>query len=97
MNKETSEIIAAIESYLKEATEEKPTPEEIGIYITNLLIKQGLVDESFSIEVIPIFDTYVLRTRNLYTSKLIGAMPSFCKLCGKLVGKTPCTHEQDEI
>jgi hypothetical protein len=95
MNKETIEIISAIESYLKKT--QNLSPEEIGINITNLLIKQGLVNETFSIEAIPIFDSYLLRSRNLYTTIMIGAMPSFCKECGKLLGKTPCKHEQKEI
>jgi hypothetical protein len=94
MNKETVEIISAIETYLKGIAEEKIRPEEIGINITNLLIKQGFVNESFSIEAIPIFDSYVLRSRNLYTTNKIGAMPSFCKICGKLLGKSPCQHKQ---
>jgi hypothetical protein len=83
MNKETVEIVNAIESYLKGIAEENITPEEIGVNITNLLMQQGLVSELFSIEVIPIFDRYVFRTRNLYTSQLIGAMPSFAKNAGK--------------
>ena len=93
MNKETIEILSAIESYLKGIAEEKIAAEDIGINITNLLIEQGLVNESFSIEVIPIFDSYVFRSRNLDTTNTIGAMPSFCKECGMLLGKSPCQHD----
>jgi hypothetical protein len=97
MNKESSEIINTIESYLKGIAEDKIIPEEIGINITNLLIKKGFVNETFSIETIPIFDSYVLRSRNLYTTNQIGAMPSFCRVCGKLVGKTLCMHEASTL
>jgi len=93
MNKQTKEIIGLIESYLKDASEEKPTSKEIESHISNLLVEHGLVNELFSIEVIPLNDSYMFRTRNQYTSLILGAMPSFCKVCGKLLGKTPCTHE----
>jgi hypothetical protein len=94
MNKESSKIVGAIETYLKEVAVEKATPEEIGLNITKLLLGHSLVSDEFAIEVIPLKDSYMLRTRNLYTSKIIGALPSFCKICGKLLGKIPCTHEQ---
>jgi hypothetical protein len=42
MNKETVEIISAIESYLNGIDKEKISTEEIGFNITNLLIMQGL-------------------------------------------------------
>jgi hypothetical protein len=96
MNKETSEIVSVIETYLRDTAEEKPTPEEIGIHITKLLIEHSLVIDLFAVEVIQVGDSYMLRTRNKYTSDLIGAMPSFCKVCGKMLGKNPCMHEQNE-
>ena len=96
MNKETTDIVDIIETYLKAVAEKKPTPEEIEIHITKLLVEHSLVSDEFAIEVIPLNDSYMLRTRNLYTSKLLGAMPSFCKVCGKLLGKTPCKHDQNE-
>lgn len=92
MNKQSSEIIGAIESYFKEA--QYTTPEEIGDHITSMLIKQALVTDLFSIEVISLNESYMLRTRNKYTSDIIGALPSFCKICGKQLGKNPCTHER---
>ena len=94
MNKESTKVVGIVETYLREATEEKPTPEQIEFNITKLLMENELVSDEFAIEVVPLKDSYMLRTRNLYTSKLLGAMPSFCKECGKLLGKTPCTHEQ---
>jgi hypothetical protein len=94
MNKESSEIVSTIESYLKEVSEKEYAPVDIGIHITSLLIGHELVNELFLIEVVPLKDCYVLRSRNLYTTNLVGAMPGFCRVCGKLVGKTPCTHEQ---
>jgi hypothetical protein len=90
MNKKTSEIVGIIETYLKEA--QGSTPEEIGIHITKMLIELSMVSDLFSIEVVPLKDSYILRTRNLYTSDILGAMPGFCKICGKLLGKTACTH-----
>ena len=95
MNIETSEIIGALESYLRELYDS--TPEETGIHITKLLIEHELVTDLFTIEVITLNDSYMLRTRNKYTSDLIGALPSFSKICGKLLDKTPCTHQQNEI
>jgi len=92
MDKKTNEIVGAIEIYLKKVAEEEITSEEIGLNLTSLLIKCNLVSDLFSIEVVPLNDTYMLRTRNLYTSNIIGAMPSFYKVCGKLIGKTPCIH-----
>ena len=94
MNKESSEIVSTIETYMKEAAEGEPTPEEIGFQITKLLKEHSFVTDLFSIEVIPLSDGYLLRTRNKYTSDIIGAMPSFCKVCGKLLGKNPCKYEQ---
>jgi len=94
MNKKASEIVGIIETYLKDASEERHTPKEIEFHILNLLLEHGLVNELFSIEVIPLNDSYMLRTRNQYTSLILGAMPSFCKICGKLSGKSPCQHEQ---
>jgi transcriptional regulator CtsR len=94
MNKETTDIVDIIETYLREVAEKKPTPEEIEFNITKLLMENELVSDEFAFEVVPLKDSYILRTRNLYTSKLLGAMPSFCKICGKLLGKSPCTHEQ---
>lgn len=91
MNKETSETISIIKSYLMEAQDS--TPEEIGFQITNLLIEHSLVSDQFLIEVVPLNNCYVLRSRNLYTTNLVGAMPGFCRVCGKLVGKTSCTHK----
>ena len=92
MNKESSEIVGVIETYLREAQDS--TPEEIGIHITEILIEQKLVSDEFAFEVVPLKDSYILRTRNLYTSDILGAMPGFCKVCGKLLGKSPCQHEQ---
>jgi hypothetical protein len=94
MNKESAEIIGAIEIYFKKIADEKPTPEEIEVHITRLLKEKALVNDNFEIQVIPIYNTYMLRTNNGYTCDLLGAMPSFCKVCGKILGKTPCTHEQ---
>jgi hypothetical protein len=45
MNKETSDIVSEIETYLKEA--QNLTPEEIGIHITKMLIKHSLVSDQF--------------------------------------------------
>lgn len=84
MNKESSEIVSVIETYLKEA--QNLIPEEIGIRITEMLIEQKLVSDLFAIEVVPLKDSYILRTRNLYTSDILGAMPGFCKICAKLLG-----------
>jgi hypothetical protein len=92
MNKETSEIVNIIETYLKEA--QSLTPDEIGFNITKLLKDRELVSDEFAIEVIPLNDSYMLRTRNQYTSLILGAMPSFCKECGKLLGGAPCAHEK---
>ena len=94
MNKESREIVSAIENYLKEVTEVKPIPEEMGNQITSLLIEHELVSDQFAIEVISLHDSYMFRTRNKYTSDVIGALPSFCRVCGKLLGKSPCQHEQ---
>jgi hypothetical protein len=93
MNKESSEIVCVIETYIKEVAEEKPTSEEIGIHITKLLIGHTMVSDEFLIDVVPLNDSYMFRTRNKYTSDLIGAMPSFCRACGKLLGNAPCQHE----
>lgn len=92
MDKKTSEIVSIIGTYLKVVSGEDIAPENIGLNITTQLIELHLVSDHFSIEVVSLNDTYMLRTRNLYTSNVIGAMPSFCKVCGKLIGKTPCTH-----
>jgi hypothetical protein len=92
MNKETSEIVSTIETFLKEVSEKEYSPEDIGIHIADLLIKHNLVNELFLIEVVPLKDCYVLRSRNLYTTNVVGSMPGFCKICGKLLGKNPCTH-----
>ena len=92
MDNESSEIVSVIETYLKEA--QNLTPEEIGTHITDMLIRQKLVSDQFAIEVVPLKDSYNLRTRNLYTSDILGAMPGFCKICGRLLGKSPCQHEQ---
>ena len=62
MNKESSEIVSVIETYLKEAQDS--TPEEIGIRITEMLIEQKLVSDLFAIEVVPLKDSFMLRTRN---------------------------------
>lgn len=94
MNKETTDIVDIIETYLRKAAEENPTPEDIEFNITKLLMENELVSDEFAIEVVPLKDSYMLRTRNLYTSDILGAMPSFCKVCGKLLGKSPSTHEQ---
>ena len=92
MNKESSEIVGVIETYLKET--QNLTPEEIGIRIAEMLTEQKLVSDQFAIEVIPLKDSYILRTRNLYSSDILGAMPGFCRVCGKMLGKSPCQHEQ---
>ena len=94
MNKLTTEIVGMIETYLKEA--QNLTPKEIEFHILKVLLEHGLVNELFSIEVISLNDSYMLRTRNQYTSIILGAMPSFCRICGKLLGRTPCAHEQNE-
>jgi len=106
MNKESSEIVGVIETYLREAQDY--TPEEIEHYITELLVEHALVSDEFAIEVVPLKDCYILRTRNLYTSDILGAMPMFCRKCGKLFdpvhfrgrdettsGYMPCSHEHD--
>ena len=92
MNKKSSEIVGVIETYLKET--QNLTPEEIGIRIAEMLTEQKLVSDQFAIEVIPLKDSYILRTRNLYSSDILGAMPGFCRVCGKMLGKSPCQHEQ---
>ena len=98
MNKEASKIIGMIEAYLRESAniplEEKPKPEEIEFNITRLLIEKDQVEVLFTIEVVPLNGNYMLRARNQYTSFILGAMPSFCKIFGKRLGKTPCTHEK---
>lgn len=94
MKKESSEIVDIIETYLKEVAEGMHSPEEIEFNITKLLLEHALVSDEFAIEVVPLMDSYILRTRNLYTSDIIGALPSFCKVCGKLISKTLCAHEQ---
>jgi len=113
MYKQANEIVSVIETYLRESAnlpeESKPAPEEIELHITKLLIDNNLVDKTFSIEVFPLDNSYILRPRNLYTSTIIGGMPMFCKVCGKLkepvrykgiadnkIGYMPCTHEQTE-
>ena len=93
MNKRINEIVGLIETYLKEIAKEKPKPAEIEFHISKLLIEHTLVGDLFTIEVIPLNDSYILIARNQYTSIILGAMPSFCKICGKLLGKTPCLHE----
>ena len=109
MEKQTKEIVGIIEKYLRESANmslnDKPSLEEIELQITSILIDNNLVDETFSIEVIPINNSYILRSRNQYTSIIIGGMPMFCKECGKLkepvrykgmaenkIGYLPCTH-----
>ena len=113
MNKESSDIVRMIETYLRESAnmslEDKPAPEEIELNITKMLIDNNLVDKTFTIEVVPLDNSYILRPRNQYTSIIIGGMPMFCRVCGKLkepvrykgmaenkVGYMPCTHEQSE-
>ena len=94
MNKQINKIVGVIESYLKEVDELNPTPKEIEFHITKLLEELDLVSDFFTIEVIPLIDSYILRARNQYTSIILGAMPSFCKMFGKRLGKSPCQHEQ---
>ena len=94
MNKQINKIVSVIESYLKEVDEENQTPKEIELHITKLLEENNLVSDFFTIEVIPLIDSYMLRARNQYTSIILGAMPSFCKIFGRRLGKTPCHHEQ---
>ena len=94
MNKQINKIVGVIESYLKEVDEVNPTPKEIEFHITKLLEELDLVSDFFTIEVIPLIDSYILRARNQYTSIILGAMPSFCKIFGKRLGKSPCQHEQ---
>lgn len=102
-----------IETYLRESAniplEEKPKPEEIEFNITRLLIEKDQVESLFTIEVVPLDNSYILRPRNLYTSMIIWAMPMFCKECGKLLepfhfrgkeetipGYMPCSHQLNE-
>jgi hypothetical protein len=94
MNKQINKIVGVIESYLKGVDEVNPTPKEIELNITKLLEEHDLVSDFFTIEVIPLNGSYMLRARNQYTSIILGAMPSFCKIFGKRLGKTPCQHEQ---
>ena len=94
MNKESSEIVGMIESYLKEVDEVNPTPKDIEFHITKLLEEHDLVSDFFTFEVIPLNGSYMLRARNQYTLIILGAMPSFCKIFGKRLGKSPCQHEQ---
>ena len=94
MNKQINKIVGIIESYLKGVDEVNPTPKEIELNITKLLEEHDLVSDFFTIEVIPLIDSYILRARNQYTSFILGAMPSFCKIFGKRLGKSPCQHEQ---
>ena len=93
MNKQINKIVSVIESYLKEVDEENQTPKEIELHITKLLEENNLISDFFTIEVIPLIDSYMLRARNQYTSIILGAMPGFCKIFGKRLGQTPCTHE----
>jgi hypothetical protein len=92
MNKQINKIVSVIESYLKEVDEENQTPKEIELHITKLLEENELVSDFFTIEVIPLIGSYMLRARNHYTSIILGAMPSFCKIFEKRLDKTPCTH-----
>lgn len=101
-----------VEAYLREAVnmpaEEKPTPEEIELYITRLLFDKDQVEYLFSIEIIPVDNSYILKPKNDYTSIILGEMPMFCRECGKLLesvhfrgreentsGYMPCFHEHD--
>ena len=94
MNKQINRIVGVIETYLKEVDEENSTPKEIEFHITKLLEELDLVSDFFTVEVIPLIDSYILRARNQYTSFILGAMPSFCKIFVKRLGKSPCQHEQ---
>ena len=113
MDKQVDEVMRLIETYLREAAnmplEDKPAPEEIELHIMSLLIENNLVDQTFSIDVFPLDNSYILRPRNLYTSTIIGGLPMFFKVCGKLmeperskgkekasVGNKTCKHEQNE-
>ena len=99
-----------IETYLRESAniplKEKPTPGEIEFNITRLLIDKDQVEALFTVEVIPLDNSYILRPRNNYTLMILGAMPIFCKECGKLLdpvhfrgkeentdGYMPCSHK----
>ena|ERR1035437_7440160 len=89
MDKKTSKIVDKVETYLRESAnmplEEKPTPNEIELHITKLFIINLLVSELFSIEVIPIDNSYLLRLRNNYASVIMRALPMFCKKCGMIL------------
>jgi hypothetical protein len=110
MDKQVNEVVGMIETYLRESAnlpeESKPAFEEIELHIMSLLIDNNLVDKTFSIEVFPLDNSYILRPRNHYTSTIIGGLPMFCKECGKLkepvhykgmmenkIGYVPCSHE----
>jgi hypothetical protein len=113
MDKKANKIVDRVEAYLRNAASlplnKRPTPKEIELHITELFIINSLVSELFSIEVIPIDNSYLLRPRNNYASVIMGALAMFCKVCGKLkepvrykgmaenkIGYLPCTHEQNE-
>jgi hypothetical protein len=84
MNKESSEIVGVIETYIKGA--QNLIPEEIGIRITEMLIEQKLVSDLFAIEVIPLKESYILRTRNLYTCDILGGYAWFLQNMWGAVG-----------
>jgi hypothetical protein len=90
MNKKTSKIVDKVEAYLRNSASlplnKRPTPKEIELHITEQIIKKSLVSELFSIEVIPIDDSYSLMPRNNYTLVIMGALPMFCLECGRLLG-----------
>jgi hypothetical protein len=111
MDKKVKKVVGMIETYLREVSSlpehGRPMPKEIEIHITNLLINNDLVDKAFAIEVIPIKISYIMRPRNQYTSTIMGGLPMFCKVCGRLLepvrykgmadnkfGYLPCSHEQ---
>ena len=84
MNKESSEIVGVIETYLREAQDS--TPEEIGIRITEMLIEQKLESNLFAIEIVPLKESYIIRTRNLYTCDILGGYAWFLQNMWGAVG-----------
>ena len=108
MDKKATQIVNKVETYLRVASnlplDKRPTSKEIEHHITELFITNSLVSELFSIEVIPVGNTYRIKPRNRYTSIIMGALPMFCKECGRLLEPTqfrgidencylPCSHE----
>jgi len=90
MDKKASKIVDKVETYLRNTASlplnKRPTPNEIELHITELFVINSLVSELFSIEVIPIDNTFILRPRNSYTSIIMGALLMFYQRMWKTIG-----------